>query len=245
MQNKAIEVLIDENYVYAKILDYFGVDFHKYANKTLEDVCIEHHMDLDELISNLQDSPTKKEKYSVDLSDFPAFLIVEYLKHTHQIFVKDTLPYLQKLVDSLDDKKAPEIVSDLKMVMPMFIEEFIHHIYEEEDKLFAYISELDNFVNARSYSSNRINEFEAFSIEKFAEEHHDSDDEMAGIRGLTFNYSEDEVDDVSFKVLMRELNSFDGELQRHAKIENEILIPKALKLLDRANVLLNNTVSSS
>lgn len=239
MQNKSIKTLIDENYIYAKVLDYFGVAFHKYANKTLEEVCIEHHVDLDNLLISLKESSIKKQKDTLDLNDFPAFLIVEYLKHTHQIFVKDTLPYLQKLVDNLEQEKAPHVIADLKLVMPMFIEEFIHHIYEEEDKLFAYVSELDNFVNVRNYSSRLMDKFDSFSIEKFAQDHHASDNEMAGIRGITFGYNQDSVDDVSFKVLMKELNAFDQELQRHAQIENEILIPKALKLAKMANDINN------
>jgi len=235
MQNKSIKALIDENYTYAKVLDYFGVAFHKFLNNSLEEVCVTHGVDLDTLIIRLKESSITNEKNTLGLNDFPAFLIIEYLKYTHQIFIKETLPYVQKLVDNLEESKDPQIISDLKLVMPMFIEEFIYHIYEEEDRLFTYVLELDNFVNGRNYSSKVLERFENFSIADFAHHHCDSDDEMAGIRGITFNYEESSVDDVSFKILMKELNAFDKELQVHARIENEILIPKALALVSTAN----------
>ncbi|MGL1889174.1 MAG: hemerythrin domain-containing protein [Reichenbachiella sp.] len=234
MQNKSIKALIDENYIYAKVMDYFGVEFHQSSNKTLQEVCEEKQIDLEALIANLIEKSKKRENHDVKLKDFPAILIVEYLKHSHQIFVKDTLPYLMKLTEKLADSQKPEIINDLKLVIPMFVEDFIHHIYEEEDKLFAYVSELENFVNGRTYSSAILNNFEDFSLEKFAMHHKDSDDEMAGIRGITANYDINSVNSVGFKVLMQELQAFDKELKRHASIENDILLPKAQVLVDRA-----------
>ena len=53
---------------------------------------------------------------------------------------------------------------------------------------------------------------------------------MAGIKGLTNNYSIKNIDDLHLKVIFQELKAFDKELDVHSNIENEILFPRALKL---------------
>ena len=53
---------------------------------------------------------------------------------------------------------------------------------------------------------------------------------MAGIRGLTNDYSIKNIDDLHLKVIFQELKAFDKELDVHSNIENEILFPRALKL---------------
>ena len=63
-----------------------------------------------------------------------------------------------------------------------------------------------------------------------AKEHLEEDSEMAGIRGLTNDYSIKNIDDLHLKVIFQELKAFDKELDVHSNIENKILFPRALKL---------------
>ena len=71
---------------------------------------------------------------------------------------------------------------------------------------------------------------EKYSIEAFEAHHREEDDEMIGIRELTDNYHVDRNTGTYTKVLFSELENFEKELHIHARIENEILFPKALKM---------------
>jgi regulator of cell morphogenesis and NO signaling len=159
------------------------------------------------------------------------------LKHAHQIFIKDTLPYLLKLIDGLSDENDP-MVKDLKMVMPMFVEDFIHHIYEEEDRLFAFVYDLELLIANKVISSQIIDNINNFSVQEFALHHNSSDDEMSGIRGITNQYKIEGIEDVQMKVMINELMAFDKELTKHANIENDILFPKVLKLEKEAREMI-------
>ena len=53
---------------------------------------------------------------------------------------------------------------------------------------------------------------------------------MSGIRGLTKNYSLDNIENLHLKVIFQELKDFDNELEIHSDIENKILFPRALEL---------------
>ena len=61
-------------------------------------------------------------------------------------------------------------------------------------------------------------------------EHINEDSEMSGIRGLTKNYSLDNIENLHLKVIFQELKDFDNELEIHSDIENKILFPRALEL---------------
>ena len=112
----------------------------------------------------------------------------------------------------------------------MFVEDFIHHIYEEEDTLFRYIRALEraskgNYIPTRLYYL-----IEKHSVQKFAMEHDVHDDEMEGIRKITNDYEVNTGTPLHVKVIYSELKEFERSLITHARIENEILFPKAMAL---------------
>ena len=243
MKNKSIEILVNENFVYAKVLDYFGVEYYKSKNQTLEEVCQAHQIDADQLLEVLDNAQPRANVDSLELKKYPARLIIGYLKHSHELFIKDRLPFILKQINTLDTPLDTELISDLKMVLPMFVDDFIHHIYEEEDRLFSYISELERFVTGKVTHSKLLSNMDSFSIQEFALHHGDSDHELKGIRGITNNYNTAEIEDIQLQVIFKELQTFDDELTKHAHIENNILFPKALSLEKQAKEKLKSTHS--
>jgi len=61
-------------------------------------------------------------------------------------------------------------------------------------------------------------------------EHEAHDDEMQGIRRITKDYHLAPDAPLHVKVIYSELMSFEKVLQEHARVENEILFPKAMAL---------------
>ena len=127
------------------------------------------------------------------------------------------------------DRYSP-IERDLKVVFPLFVEDFIHHIYEEEDTLFTYIRALERAAKGQYNPTRLFYMLEKSSLHKFASEHESHDDEMLGIRKITNNYSAEATTPLHVRVMYNELKSFEQSLIVHARIENEILFPKAMAL---------------
>src|SRR5690606_37502187 len=128
------------------------------------------------------------------------------------------------------DPDVNPVVTDLKFVFPIFVEDFIQHIYMEEDTLFHYINLLDKASRKEGNLWEVYSKMEKFSIQQFAIEHDVHDDDMEGITQITDNFKMGESDHLLLKVALSELKNFQNELSIHAKIENEILFPKALEL---------------
>lgn len=243
MKDKSIEILVNENFVYAKVLDYFGVAYYKSKHQTLEEVCQTHNIDVDQLLDVIEGTQLRTHVESAELKKYPARLIVGYLKHSHELFIKDRLPFILRQINALNTTTDQELIDDLKMVLPMFVDDFIHHIYEEEDRLFSYINDLECFVSGKSASAKMIANIDSFSIQEFALHHGDADHEMKGIRSITRDYSTEDIKDIQLKVIFKELHAFDIELTKHAHIENNVLFPAALNLEKQAKEKLNTTYS--
>lgn len=243
--HKRIAELVDENYAYASVLYYFGIKFYDYDEKTLEQACQEKGLNVHQVVRDLEAVYEQDENYSISLSSLPVDIIIAYLKHTHFQFIKERLPYLGKLIHNLPKHPYSSIVEDLQFVFPLFIEDLIHHIYEEEDDFFSYVLALQEASQNGQPSPKLYYGMEKHSIQEFAMHHDMDDDEMEGIRQITNGYVTEGIDSLHLRVIYAELQKFERDLCVHASVENEILFPKALMLekevqkIMRAKVRLN------
>lgn len=228
---KKIQDIVKDDYVNASVLFYFGIAFFEYSDKTLQQVCQEKGLEVSKVIKRLESAPESAEN-GVAIEEYPIDLIIEYLKHAHYLFVKKRLPYLSKLIESFETDAAQyqHMAKDLKFVFPLFIEDFIHHIYQEEDTLFTYIKKLCDYKKGLGNPSTLFYAMEQNSLQKFAMEHDQHDDEMRGIRKIADNYTVNNSTPLHVKVIFCELKALEKELITHANVENNILFPKALGL---------------
>ena len=229
---RTINELVAENHVRASVLYYFGVKFYDYQTSTLEEVCNQHGLKSENVIKALALVNDASENTLIQLRELPVNLLIEYLKHAHYLFVKKRLPYIGQLIDGLTEVnfRYKALSDDLKAVYPLFVEDFIHHIYEEEDSVFTYVKQLNDFEKTGSRSSSVLYAMKKFSISDFALEHEVHEHEMEGFRQITNNYTYCNEADLHIKVLYSELERFEEDLLIHAKIENDILIPKTLAI---------------
>lgn len=237
LKDTRIAELVGRNYVHAYVLFYFGIHFYDYSTLTLEQVCKQRGLKVEHVIREME-SPTYLREADLPLVSYPVDLIIEYLKHSHFLFIKHKLPYIARLVESFK-ANTPEfepVERDLKIVFPLFVKDFIEHIYLEEDTLFSFIRMLDRATRQNYVPTQLYYLLEKNSVQKFAMEHDVHDDEMEGIRNITRDYAINAADPLHVKVLYNELKAFEKSLITHARIENEILFPKAMTLEEKVKL---------
>ena len=221
--------LVNENYSYAYVLDMFGIPFYEHLDNTLMQVCRKKGLKIIPILRSLESVDKMYIQSENNLKDWPVDMIIEYLKHSHANFIKNKLPYYNRLVKHLDVVNF-SLAKDLQILVPLFAEDFILHIHLEEDSLFIYLLQLIKADDGKLSLNKIYHEMEKFSVEKFSSAHETHDDEMQGIRELTQHYTLPPNADIVCKVVYAELESFEKDLQKHAFIENEILFPKAISL---------------
>ena len=241
LQSKKVFDLVKDDYQYAKVLSSFGIDFYNHYNENLSELCTSKGISSDKLLGYRQSINESFDFGNDVLISTPINLVIEYLKHNHNYFVKNKLPYLQNLINNLPLNKTDlEFSKDLKFIFPIFFEDFVQHIYEEENLHFEYIYKLFNALQGDINASNLFIMMEKFSINKILLEHLNEDSEMEGIRGITHNYSYATIKDLHLKVIFQELKEFDDELSIHSDIENCILFPRALKMEKKVSKILQS-----
>ena len=232
--NKKITELVANNPEAASVLHFLGIHYFNYTEQTLGEVCLQHGVEVELVVRRLHEHAQMKSQAQVNLEAYPVELIIEYLKHSHYVFIKQRLTYISSLLDHYQDSSV--IVKDLKLIFPHFFKEFVEHVYDEEDTLFAYILFLRKLQQSKHHPIDAQaltgiqQKVKGKTIVNFAEEHRQEDHEMNGLRELTNLYQHTNSGDLHARVILNALKSFEGELKIHAKIENEILFPRALKL---------------
>lgn len=236
--NKKITELVNDDHLFAHVLYSFGIPFYEYPTQTLEQVCIEKGLAIERVKKELELPSENFHQTDLQLFSYRIDLIIEYLKHAHHLFIKHKLPFIHKLVQNFKANHAGylQVEKDLKTLFPLFMEDFINHIYEEEDTLFKYIHKLERAKQGRYHPSRLYHAMEKYSLQQCALEHESHDDEMEGIRKMTKDYFLTPDAPLHVKVIYSELMQFEKNLQEHARIENEILFPKALLLESQVKV---------
>jgi regulator of cell morphogenesis and NO signaling len=241
--NRKISEIVSDNYVSGAVLYYFGIEFYHYNDQTLEEVCHQRGLSPQLVIRQLESVEKVSTEEKLELQKFPAELLVEYLKHSHYLFVKQKLPYIVRLIENIDSKgDMSPILNDLKFVFPLFVEEFIHHIYEEEDTLFSYVLELSAYLRGEGNAGRLYYRMENYSLHHFSMEHAEHDDDMKGIRRITSEYELSENAPLQVRVLFSEFQALEQELKIHARVENDILFPKALMIEQKVRQMMSDKI---
>ena len=244
LHSRRIGDLVEQDNVWAYVLYYLGIRFYEYSEKTLAEACYDKGLEVEKVVQELESPSHPSKEESIPLVSYPIDLIIEYLKHAHFIFVKRKLPYISKLLESFrtDHSLYAPIVRDLKILFPLFVEDFVRHIYEEEHTLFRYVKILERSEHGKYNPSELFYRMERHSLRRFAVQHEVHDDEMVGIRKITRDYRMESTTPLHLKVIYSELISLEKSLQIHARVENEILFLKAMTLENKVKqVMLERT----
>lgn len=226
--------IVDAHFTYASALHFCGISFYEHPESTLSQVCQQKGISIEKVIAQLHQADEFQARFPnvQRFQQAPVESILAYLKQTHRRYIRYQLPYMADLVRNICAERFDDIAlaHDLKFVFPLFMEDFIHHVKEEEHVLFGFILRLRKATKGDYHLGKLFLELREKSLQEFYEHHQEDDDEMAGIRSLTNNYHVDEKTGIYTKVIFSELLNFEQDLKAHSYLENYVLFPKAFEL---------------
>ena len=232
--------LVEEHFVRSATLYEHGVWFYQHGQVPLVDICQAYGLKLPALsrkiafsrelvAANLRAEAQRFEQLQAQ----PLEQVIGHLQQAHRQFIRVRLPYMRKLIADLPEEAFddPALARDLKFVFPLFVEDFVAHIHEEEDQLFGHLSQLLRALHEEGRPSRRLCEaMGRYALADVQAHHAEEDDDMRGLRELTGGYAVHAQTGLFTRVVFSVLQEFEGELQRHARLENEVLFPKACRL---------------
>jgi regulator of cell morphogenesis and NO signaling len=225
--NSPIGEIVADDYRAASVFREAGIDFCCGGKKNLEEACIEKGINPSIIAEKLEELNLIPYNSNNNFKDWEPGFLCDYIVNIHHKYVKKTLPelvsYTQKIASVHGERHH-----ELKEVEGLFSQiniELLQHLQNEEEVLFPAIKE------AFSIGSPNAIKLIMSEITRLSSEHEFAGGAMDKINELTKNYSVPEDGCNTYHVTYKLLHQFEDDLHIHVHLENNILFPKALKLV--------------
>jgi regulator of cell morphogenesis and NO signaling len=223
--------LIESNLLYQYLTDKLEFP-NELKNKTVEEAC--SRMDLNVsffetlLLTYEENSPFPEE----ELNSFSIETIISYLKKAHQFYLYKKLPEIELSAKHLVNNYFSDYPL-LPLLSTFFIEykqKLEQHILFEERVFFPYIKELIQKKNKQIALTKTA--FPQFSTKVFLKGHTDLESGLKEIRNSLIKYKPTNATKtpLPYKIFLTQLHYLEIDLQKHALIEDAILVKKVLEL---------------
>lgn len=175
---------------------------------------------------------------SPEASDFAHFtteVLLDYIRRTHVFYLSTKLPEIGQTIYSLSNGNAADktLLTLLEASFTAYYRMLESHIREEETLLLPYISQLCNSLQDGPGSLSPLLLHGSQSIEAFEETHTDTEGELVQMRAIVQLYQPASENTSLYRILVSQLENFEADLNVHAFIEDEVLIPRAKQLESR------------
>jgi regulator of cell morphogenesis and NO signaling len=225
--------LVKLNFRTAQIFQANKIEYCCEGNKSISDACKENEVNPEQLIRQLEEVLSQKSQDNEYLNNLELNDICSYIVSRHHAYVRKNIPFLSKNFEKLFEVHGEEYPELLKIIELLndFTEDFFLHMQKEEIMLFPFIQGLeaakkDNTTLPRSPFRSISN-----PIVMMLAEHQNEGQIFDKICELYANLRMPGSSCATYEVTLSLLKDFENDLHTHIQIENNILFPRAIKII--------------
>jgi len=228
--SKTLAQIVNENDKAANIFEKYSLDFCCKGNRSLQLACEEKSLPAETIAEELNLVFNNDESSVIDPGKLSLTALADHIVSRHHDHTRQELPqifyYLQKVSSRHGDRH-----SELYEIFDKFLQlrdEMEMHMQKEEQVLFPRIKELENAVenNQKCAASIQI------PIGVMEDEHENAGNLLKEIRNLSNNYNPPPDACTTYRLSFSALQALEEDLHQHMHLENNILFPRAIKLLE-------------
>jgi len=234
-KKKKLGDLILENPHLLRLIYRFGIS-PGFGDATIEDVCRKHKIDpefLSVIINSFLDNEFSPSSI-LDKSDLKQ--LISYLKKTHEYYLSVEIPFIELMIEELCTDPLYEN-PDLLVVKHFFSaykKELTEHINKEEKKTFPYVLLLEEQLNSKTPV---LNTSDSYSILAYEDEHDNMEEKLFDLKNIMIKYLPEPFNHETVNRIITELFWLEKDLHDHARIEDNVLVPKVKELETRLKVI--------
>lgn len=221
--------LIHGNYLLLPVINRFGIQLG-FQDMTIEDICKEKNLDMNFFLAIVNTFNLHEYFPEEELRSFSSNLIIDYLRKSHLDFIKVSLPKIESILDELVSCSKS---ADLKIIQTFYSkykEELVDHIKDEEENTFPYVLQLQKAFDEQQIPLPAS--IAKYSIQSFEKEHSNVDEKLFDLKNIIIKYLDPNYNQSLCNSFLVELFQLERELKDHARIEDNILVPKVMKMED-------------
>jgi regulator of cell morphogenesis and NO signaling len=230
---KLADVLF-HNYALLPVISRFDIRLG-FGDKTVAEVCNDSGMNVDfflEITNSYVDEDYVPQK---DLNSFPVSLIINYLKKTHQYYLNEKIPEIEKNIHRIT-KTAYSNSDKFRLVENFFREykiELTNHISREESKVYPYVLEIESAFYKNRIDKKLFERISAYSINDYASEHDNVEEKLFDLKKIIIKYlPPSDMPALSISILT-ELFRLEKDLNAHTALEDKTLVPKVAAMEEK------------
>lgn len=231
-KNIKLADLIHTNYLLLPIINRFGIKLG-FGDKSVEEVCKNQNINVDFFLEIVNAFLYKNYFPDKHLQSFTLSEIIDYLKKTHEYFIKYKLVQLEELIEKLVincNKQNKEKFILVEKFYKEYKKEFIEHISNEDSIIYPYVIEIEKVFSNKSFTEKFKKYYSEFSIKKYETEHSDVEEKLFDLKNLIIKYLPPSSDNNLSNLILYELFELEKDLNDHQQIEDKVLIPKVIAI---------------
>ena len=234
-EEKTIGELVAEAPLRANVFEKRQIDYCCNGGRTLEQVCAEKGIPLEELLSELE-GETRQEKGAVDWRNRPLTELIGDIVERHHGYLRSTLPSIAVKMERVVTVhgEAHPFLAEVQSVFQGLSDELTAHMAKEEMVLFPHIMAAESAQRNHEPAPMAPGGTVRNPIRMMEHEHDDAGRALSRIRELTSDHEPPEGACNTFRALYAQLAELEADLHTHIHLENNILFPRAAALEDGA-----------
>lgn len=206
-------------------------DLESDENEPIDSLCESHKIDVDFFIQLTRIFHDANYFPAEQLRSFSTSIILDYLQRTHSYYLDRRLPEMEQMIDHVSDQVDDKTSSFLQKFYFIIRRDLSAHIRLEEKLLFPYINELSASFKKKVVTAEFETDFQNFSVQKFVSTHDEHvEDYLLNARKKLIEDHPNADDLLPLRVLLYQFELFEKDLRVHGKVEDLVLVPKALEM---------------
>ncbi|HEX2394001.1 MAG TPA: hemerythrin domain-containing protein [Bacteroidales bacterium] len=226
--NMKMADVIHMNYHLLQIILRFGINLG-FGDKSIRQVCNDYEIDVDFFLEIINSYHHKQYSPKKHLRGFSLKLIVDYLRKSHDYYLKSKIPELSELLMRIATLPDNDPGNSIRLIDQFFNEyrtELEIHIQREEDKVYPYIFRIEKAYLNKKAEKEIVESIKEYSIDDFERDHDNVEDKLLDLKNILIKYLPVPVDPRLSQSILFELFRLEVDLRDHARIEDKILVPK-------------------
>jgi regulator of cell morphogenesis and NO signaling len=221
--------LVAERPARSRVFEELGIDYCCGGKQSLAEACARKGLDPEE-VGRLLDAPGGAVP-EVDWREPPLAVLCDHIVQTHHLYLRQELPRLRGLLAKLaraHGERHPGL-REAVAVFGAFADELSAHMEKEERVLFPLVARIESGeVPPTPFVLRPIAVMEA--------EHEDAGRALATLRHLTDGYTVPAGGCNTYRAAMAGLAELEADMHAHVHKENNILFPRAARLVGEVGV---------
>ncbi len=230
--HETIGEIVARDFRNAEVFNKYNLDFCCGGEKTLEQVCKEADVNVQNVRNDLEKVKTNSTNSAMNrFNQWEPDFLVDYIINNHHSYVKKSLSEMPQYVEKVGQAHGethPETIQISKLFHQLG-QELASHLQKEEHILFPTIKKLVAFKKGQDVNFNfPINHIHQ-PMRMMEMEHDTAGNILKEIRRLSNDYKLPDDACATFEMVYNFLQEFEADLHQHIHLENNILFPKAIE----------------